>query len=260
MEISKVKIKVYASLSRRKQRDNQGLFVAEGVKCVLETIGLFQLEALVVEKTILAEGTVPACVDANRIYVADMRQMEQISSLSTPPRMLAVYKLPDVTVPAACELQHELVLALDGIQDPGNLGTIMRTADWFGVRHIIASRNTADIFNPKAVQATMGAIGRVHISYTDLPEYISNYKAQTSLPVYGTLLNGKNIYAAPLSETGMIVMGNEGRGISEPVRQLIDSPLLIPSYPRDCETVESLNVAMATAITLSEFRRIIYGS
>lgn len=255
MEISKAKIKVYASLARRKQRESQRLFVAEGQKCVLETLEHFELEALVMEQSLQAECQLPATVDPQRIFTATQRQLEQISSLATPPRMLAIYRLPAIVTPKPEELKGSLTLALDGVQDPGNLGTIMRTADWFGVRNIIASHQTADIFNPKAVQSTMGAIGRVRISYTSLPEFIDEYRAQTVLPVYGTMLEGKDIYSARLEPQGLIVMGNEGRGLTAEVRERISLPLLIPSWPPGEATVESLNVAMATAVTLAEFRR-----
>lgn len=258
MEISKAKIKLYASLSRRKERVNQELFVAEGAKCVFETLPFFQLEALITEKNFAKNPEVSETlrrIPEQKQYIVSNREMEQISSLSTAPNLIAVYLLPHIKLPEPEELADELILALDGVQDPGNLGTIMRAADWFGVKHIIASRQTADIFNPKAVQATMGAIGRVQIAYTDLTEYIRRYAKTTGLSVYGTLLNGKDIFQSDLSPTGMIVMGNEGKGLTEQIRQLIDAPLLIPSYPADSATVESLNVAMATSITLAEFRR-----
>lgn len=229
--------------------------MAEGVKCVRETLPFFTLEALVATPAMLQESGVPAGVGGQRVMTASPRQMEQMSSLSTAPSMLAVYRMPSVSVPAPGDIADGLVLALDGIQDPGNLGTIMRTADWFGIRHIIASPQTADIFNPKTVQATMGSIGRVSICYTHLPDYLAAYREVTGLPVYGTLLDGQDIYQAGLSGKGLIVMGNEGKGLSREVRDLVSSPLLIPSYPQDAPTVESLNVAMATAITLAEFRR-----
>lgn len=257
MEISKGKINSYRALDKRKNRLEQGLFVAEGEKCVLETLPFFSLQALVATSSWLEKRLLPLTVAEDKIFTATTRQLSQISSLSTPPAVLAVYRLPDNTLPSPSEIKNELVLALDGIQDPGNLGTIMRAADWFGIRHIIASPATADIFNPKSVQATMGAIGRVKISYTPLAEYIADYRKSTGNYVYGTLLEGKNIYAAELAAKGMIVMGNEGKGITPEVRELISSALLIPPYPADSQTVESLNVAMATAIVLAEFRRQI---
>lgn len=256
MEISKAKIHAISALGLRRHRRDRGLFVAEGVKCVLETLPYFELDCLVVTRDCQVGHEALAGVDAGRIYMATERQMGQLSSLSTPADMVAVYRMPELMVPAPQSISDELVLALDGVQDPGNLGTIMRAADWFGVRHILASRATADIFNPKSVQATMGAIGRVAISYTDdLPGYIRQYRRVTGRPVYGTMLEGDNIYGVALSACAMIVMGNEGKGLTPQVREVVDSPLLIPPFPADAQTVESLNVAMATAVTLAEFRR-----
>jgi TrmH family RNA methyltransferase len=149
-------------------------------------------------------------------------------------------------------LNNSLVLALDRVQDPGNLGTIIRVADWMGVDTIIASRDTVDVFNPKVVQATMGAIARVKVHYVDLPQFLSSL---TDIPIYGTFLDGTNIYTTPLSPTGIVIMGNEGQGISPEVEKLVNAKILIPSYPPERPTSESLNVATATAITLAEFRR-----
>lgn len=150
-------------------------------------------------------------------------------------------------------LSRQLVVALDGVQDPGNLGTIIRACDWFGVTTILCSRDTVDAFNPKVIQSTMGAIGRVKLHYVDLPAIISQLPDTT--PLIGTFLDGENIYATKLPQSGMIVMGNEGHGISAEVAELINCRLYIPPYPADASHVESLNVAMATAITLAEFRR-----
>ena len=144
-----------------------------------------------------------------------------------------------------------VLVALDGVQDPGNLGTIIRTCDWSGIHHIICSRETADCYNPKVVQATMGALSRVKVHYVDLPMVLD----KLNMPIYVTALDGDNLYDATLSESGIIVMGNEGNGISLEVRQLISHPLLIPSYPAGEATSESLNVGIATAIVLAEFRR-----
>ena len=147
--------------------------------------------------------------------------------------------------------QGRLYLALDGVQDPGNLGTIIRIADWFGINTIYCSTDTADVWNPKVVQATMGSIARVSLYYTDLPQMLKS----AEVPVYGTLLDGENIYSQSLSSDGVIVMGNEGNGLSAPVRELVDRKLLIPSFNSSPDMAESLNVAIATAITCSEFRR-----
>ena len=144
-------------------------------------------------------------------------------------------------------------MALDDIQDPGNLGTIIRTADWYGVKDIFCSRNSADVFNPKVVQATMGAIARVRVHYVDLPDFLKGIS--NSMPIYGTLLDGDNFYKKELSNRGILVMGNEGNGISSEIIPLISERLFIPGYPTDVVSSESLNVSIATAITLAEFRR-----
>lgn len=176
-----------------------------------------------------------------------------MSDLKSASDVIAVYDIPEqiLDIPS---LSGRLVLALDSVQDPGNLGTIIRTADWFGVRDIICSRTTADLYNPKVVQATMGAISRIRVHYTDLEKALTEASA-LGLPVFGTLLDGVDIYTSELSPSGIIVMGNEGNGLSEGVRSLVDHRLLIPSYPPSEPTSESLNVAIATAICLSEFRR-----
>ena len=181
-----------------------------------------------------------------------------MSSLRTPQGVIGVFRKREI----GDSTSFGLVVALDGVQDPGNLGTIIRTCDWFGVRRLVCSHDTADCYNPKVVQATMGALARVQVEYADLVSWLEEIKALNSqpstLPVYGTLLNGRNLYedgAIADRQQGVIIMGNEGNGISEAVRRYITHPLLIPPYPADAETSESLNVAIATAITLAEFRR-----
>lgn len=250
MEISKAKVKLYASLSKKKHRQEEGLFIVEGTKCVLDTIEYFSLDALVAtaewfenhSDLVIADGL---CLKATR------HQIQQISSLSTAPEVVAIYKIPSWQINDAL-MEEELTLVLDGVQDPGNLGTIMRVADWFGITQIVASSDTVDVFNSKSVQASMGAISRVKVFYVDLVEFLN---AKSNLPVYGTLLEGKNIYESVIENRGFVVMGNEGNGISEKVRKLISTPLLIPAYPGDKITSESLNVGVATAITIAEFRR-----
>jgi len=166
-----------------------------------------------------------------------------------------VFEIPDNnTIPEANWFQEHLCIALDGVQDPGNLGTIIRIADWFGIDTIICSQTTADAYSPKVVQATMGSISRVKVFYTDLTEFLR--ELDRDIPIYGTLLDGENIYNSQLSANGIIVMGNEGNGISPAIRELVSHRLLIPSYPLERDTAESLNVAIATAITVAEFRRI----
>ena len=253
MHLSKAQIKWVRSLQQKKNRDAEGVFVAEGEKCVNELRNAFELVLLATPEN------------------ATSTEIEQMSSLRTPQGVIGVFKrrgerlsAPQKSAdfpgtPQARRREGErLVVALDGVQDPGNLGTIIRTCDWFGINDILCSHDTADCYNPKVVQATMGALARVRLHYVDLPQVLAEIKAEGT-PLYGTLLEGISMYqphAIADKQQGVIIMGNEGKGISPAVRQLITHPLLIPSYPADAETSESLNVGIATAIVLAEFRRI----
>lgn len=224
-----------------------GLFVAEGDKCISELIHAFEPVCLI---NFFAPG-----IDASLCYQADEQQVSQMSSLRTPQGSIGVFKMPK-NRSIDSWVFNELVLCLDDVQDPGNLGTIIRTADWFGVRHIVCSSLTADCYNSKVVQATMGALSRVQVYYGDLPTWL----AQQKCPIYGTLLEGKNMYhTLPAQRDGkaILLMGNEGNGISQAIRPMITHPIRIPSYPQGSDTSESLNVAIATAVVLSELRRPI---
>jgi len=179
------------------------------------------------------------------------RGTEKASHLKTPPQLIGIFYQPKNAL-EEIEFVGKLHLVLDGIQDPGNMGTIVRLSDWFGIQHVFCSPDTADIFNPKTVQATMGAIARVNVHYVDLKDLLTR---NNSLPVFGTLLEGENIYKAELPKNGFIVMGNEGKGISPDIQKLITHKLFIPNYPTNSQTSESLNVAVAAAIVCSEFRR-----
>ena len=236
--LSKAQIKWVRSLQQKKTRDELGLFVAEGDKCINDLRDAFELVLLATPEN------------------ATSTEIAQMSSLRTPQGTIAVFK-KNLYNQISIDNSH-LILALDGIQDPGNLGTIIRTCDWFGIHTILCSRDTADCYNPKVVQATMGALARVHLHYVeDLTNTLKQYKSE-GYPIYGTLLEGTNMYhegSIPTKEKGIIVMGNEGNGISKEVRPLITHPLLIPSYPVGTVTSESLNVGIATAIVLAEFRR-----
>jgi len=234
--LSKAQVKWVRSLQQKKHRDAEGVFVAEGAKCVEELRRAFELVLL--------------ATSDNATYT----EIEQMSSLRTPQGVIGVFKKRAFN----SEIPSTLLVALDGVQDPGNLGTIIRTCDWFGIHDILCSRDTADCYNPKVVQATMGALSRVRVHYVDLPKELTLLQ-QSGLPLYGTLLEGENMYepyAIPDKQRGVIIMGNEGNGISESIRKLITHPLLIPSYPINACTSESLNVSIATAIVLAEFRRI----
>lgn len=239
-----------ASLADAKGRRKAGAFMAEGTKCVLDTVEAFAVRHIIATPKWLGEHTLPAGVD---IVEANRGEIGEMCSMSLAPDVIAVYELPQAPAfDPVCALD-DLVVALDRVQDPGNLGTIMRTADWMGITTILASADTVDCFNPKAVQATMGAISRVRVVYGDLPGMLAD-AAALGAPVYGTFLDGDNIYSAQLSEGGIVVMGNEGRGISAEVAATVNRRLLIPPYPAGRPTSESLNVATATAIVLSQFR------
>lgn len=234
--ISKNQLKAVRQLEMKKYRTREGLFVAEGPKVVGDLLRCGFRPAMLFATAEWNGG------DAQLVTDDELRKL---SFLQHPQQVLAVFPIPDVQ-PAAQKSQ--LALVLDGVQDPGNLGTIIRIADWFGISTIFCSEDTADAWNPKVVQATMGSIARVQIVYCDLQQLLKD----TTLPVYGTLLDGNNIYEQELKPEGYIVMGNEGNGISAPIRQLVTHRLLIPSFRPGAE---SLNVAIATAITCSEFRR-----
>lgn len=251
MELTNAMRRMVASLDSPRVRHQEGLFKAEGTKCVLETLPYFRLESLFATDGWLSCAELPVSVRAKVVKVA-RKDIERMSSLSCAPDVIAVYRIPEHTLLPE-SLCGKLSLALDTIQDPGNLGTIMRTADWMGVDTLICSHDTVDVYNPKVVQSTMGAIARVKVHYVDLSDVLGALAGQ--LPVIGTFLDGSDIYASRLPENGIIVIGNEGRGISEAVERYVDMRLTIPSYPPHRMKVESLNAAMATGIVLAEFRR-----
>lgn len=235
--ISKNQIKFVRQLEQKKYRKKEGLFVAEGPKVVGDLLRAgFNAQEIYATKEWNSNG--------KRVQEVTEEELRKVSFLQHPQQVLALFEIPS----AKLSSDSALSLALDDVQDPGNLGTIIRIADWFGISTIYCSENTVDAWSPKVVQATMGSIARVNIVYTDLKELIQN----ASVPVYGTLLDGQNIYTQELSQDGIIVMGNEGNGISQAIRPLINRKLLIPQFH---EGPESLNVAIATAITCSEFRR-----
>ncbi len=253
--ISKNRIKYLHSLDLKKNRKKTQEFVAEGVKLVDELLPVFECVyvAAVPEWIRCHESQVAALREKAVVDDLSEEELRRASLLQHPQEVIAVFRQPVYKDEAASLCEQELVLALDGVQDPGNLGTIVRVADWFGIEHILCAPSTADIYNPKAVQATMGSLARVRLHYVDLKELI--YGLPAEVPVYGTFLDGKNLYKESLSSRGLIVMGNEGNGISEELRPLINRRLLIPNYPEGRQTAESLNVAMATGIICAEFRR-----
>lgn len=255
MEITKANRRLVASLATVKGRREHGMFVAEGTKCVLETIALFDAVALLATEKWLDSHSTELPGNIADITVVKRADIIEMSSLSTPPDVIAIYRIPNTEM--SRPVPSELVLALDRVQDPGNLGTIVRIASWMGIGDIYCSTDTVDLYNPKVVQATMGAIARVRVHYCDLPTLLAEAR-RDGIPVYGTFLDGTDIYHSTLTPGGIIVMGNEGNGICAEVAREIDNRLLIPSFPPDAPCVESLNVSMATAITTAEFRRRQY--
>jgi len=243
--------KLIASLRQAKNRKKEGLFVIEGTRAVLDTAAFFDVSRLVATNGWL-EKHGHALPKGMEVLTASPQDVERMSSLTTPQGIMAVCRIPD-PAPFVRPDAGELVLALDTVQDPGNLGTIMRVADWFGVTRILASEETADVWNPKVIQASMGAIARVRVTYCNLRETLE--RECGGVPVYGTFLDGDNIYATELTNGGILVMGNEGNGISDEVGRVVGRRIKIPAYPAGRTAVESLNVSMATGIVLAEFRR-----
>ena len=255
--ISKSLLKQIKSLELRKFRKESGLFVAEGGKTVQDLIDLgLDCTAIIATEQWLKSHKLNT---RTAVSVVSEEDIKKASFLRTPQGVLALFKqqqhIIDLTTP-----ERELCLALDNIQDPGNMGTIIRIADWFGIKAIFATKDTVDVFNPKVVQATMGAIFRVKLHYVDLPE-LSEMLLSEGGSIYGTFLDGENIYSREL-KTGVdspvvIVIGNESEGISDKMGALVSDRLYIPPFPADSPGSESLNAAIATAITVAEFRRRI---
>lgn len=248
--ISKNQIKTIRSLDTKKGRGKEMAFVAEGPKVVADLAELYAPKLLVATEKWLHEN--PEMAKYNCAVVAE-EELRKVSFLQHPQQVLGVFPIEKAEGENLEVGETELCLALDGVQDPGNLGTIVRIADWFGIQRIFCSCDTADVYNPKVVQATMGSVARVKVVYTDLEKLFTGLP--DGFPVYGTFLDGENIYEKKLSQNGIVVMGNEGKGISPAVARCVNQRLLIPNFPEGRRTADSLNVAIATAIVCSEFRR-----
>ena len=239
--VSKNQIKLITSLQQKKYRNEHKLFIAEGVKVIQELLqSNFVLEHLFVTEVIFDEISISKKTFINE---ADMKR---ITALSSPSSCLALFKIPNEP-----KIDNKgLIVALDDIRDPGNLGTIIRLCDWFGVTQLLCSAETVDVYNPKVIQSTMGSIARVKVNYVDLSKFIS----ESSLPIFGTFMDGKNVYKEVLPNEGILILGNEANGISTSLEKTIKYKIAIPRFG-EIQQTESLNVATATAILLSEFRR-----
>ncbi|HBK28407.1 MAG TPA: RNA methyltransferase [Parabacteroides sp.] len=248
--LSKNKIKYIHSLEQKKHRSKEQAFVAEGNKLVSDMLPHYSCPLLIAKPCWMAtQGD----ITTDELIVAEDEDIRKASLLKSPQDVLAVFRIPSWKIEEA-DPQNELILMLDGIQDPGNLGTIIRLADWFGFEHIICSPDTVDVFNPKVVQSTMGALAHVKVHYTELGAYLEKQK-ERNIPIYGTFLEGEDIYEKDLSGNGVVIMGNEGNGIRKELEEMVNEKLYIPSYPQGRSTAESLNVAIATAVVCAEFRR-----
>lgn len=249
--LSKNKIKFLQSLWQKKKREELGLFIVEGIRSVQEIVSSsITIETIIGSDTILNNFSTKdiECIEASE------DEIKKISLQQSPQGIIAVCKLPSYQLPSPSEIREELTLLLDCVQDPGNMGTIIRLASWFGIRHIVCSPDSVDCFNPKVVQSTMGAIAKVAVHYTHLPSFIADAK-HFEIPVFGTFLDGENIYSTNLPANGFIIMGNEGNGISTEIEKLVTTKICIPNYSSDQNNVESLNVGIATAIVCAEFKR-----
>lgn len=261
LTISKNIIKRVQSLAQRKARRQEGLFVAEGNKLVGDNLASMRcMELFATQSWWDANGHLLQGMTGSRTsgheplqYLVTETEMQRLSLMQAPQEVLGVFAIPQYELDAET-LTNELTVVLDEVQDPGNVGTIIRLCDWFGIRNIVCSPTTADCFAPKVVQATMGAIARVKVHYTPLEAFLDDMRKR-GLPIYGTYLEGENIYQTQLTQQGLIIMGNEGKGINPALKPYVDHKLNIPSYPVGMPTSESLNVGIATAITVAEFRR-----
>ena len=248
-KVSNNTIKFVASLSQKKYRDKEGCFIAEGNKCVRDTWDYFKCRMLIATQNWYENFGNYTHMEI--LQIATRQQMQKMSQFSNPSEVIAVYEIPEVTYTDS-EVENNINIILEGVQDPGNLGTIIRLADWFGIKNIFCNKQTVDVYNHKVIQATMGAISRVKVHYCDLEELIESFP---EMDVFGTTLDGENIYSTSLPDRGFVIFGNEGNGMSERLKAMTTRNLYIPSPVVEGSTSESLNVGLAAAITISEFCR-----
>ena len=254
--ITKQQIKYILSLQQKKNRNDLNLYVIEGLKLVLEAIRQIPHDIEFICLATKNQDLIKEEISGTKIQVLECTSdvFKKISSLTTPQEILAVIKKPKRKVFSPDSL-HDLCLALDGIRDPGNMGTIIRLADWFGIRQVVCSPDTVDCYSPKVVQATMGAILRVDLIYTELSQWLDDIKRKRDVTIYCTASNGDNLYTSTFKKPAIIIMGNEANGISEGLIQLTDKTICIPNYSNFPDKTESLNVSVATGVICAEFRR-----
>lgn len=248
--ISKNRIKLIKSLSIKKFRDETGLFVAEGTKLVVDLSSTYDCDILIATREWISTQQP---LKSKELIECEFNELKKISNQKSPQGVIAVFKKQENNW-SMDKIKNNLNLVLDDIQDPGNLGTIIRIADWFGISNVFCSKYTTDAYNPKTVQASMGALARVSIHVVDIMDFLTEIK-KASVPIYGTFMNGSNIYNEQLSSSGILIMGNEGNGISSEIESFVETKLFIPNFPKGTFTSESLNVSVATALVCAEFRR-----
>ena len=247
--LSKSQIGFIKSLHQKKYRKENKLFIVEGIKTLMEFFSSkYQIQSIYYLPQY--QSLLPKLAPNIKLFEVNNAELEKISTLQAPQGILALLAIPDNQEIAPEKLKNKFSLVLDGVQDPGNMGTIIRTADWFGFEHIICSTNSVDVFNPKTVQATMGSLARVNICYTNLSEYLQ----QVQLPVYAAMLNGENLYKVEWQQEGLIILGNEGQGISDDVAKMVSRSITIPRVG----SAESLNVSISAAIICAEISRNLY--
>ncbi|MCE1198682.1 MAG: RNA methyltransferase [Marinilabiliales bacterium] len=250
--LSKQKIEWIRSLQKKRERESLGLFIAEGEKLVSDLLGTTLEPVLLLAAPGVNESTLTSHSGIEVLRISE-KEMERISAFRSPSPLLGLFKIPEWPAPGLDPFQ-DLTLALDGIQDPGNLGTMVRMADWFGIRHIFCSPDCADLYNPKCVQSTMGALARVAVHYQPLDGLLSKAR-ESALPIYGTYMSGADLYTNEWSQPAILLMGSEGQGISDDLEKYLSGKIAIPPFPEGSTQLESLNVAVSASIVCAEFRR-----
>jgi RNA methyltransferase, TrmH family len=253
--LSKAKISLINSLMIKKYRDKHNLFIAEGEKIVKEI-----LNSNINVKYLFAETNVNIPESTERIsevITISEREIKRISQLKTPSKLIAIAEIPNKKTDFD-SITNEICIAFEDIQNPGNLGSIIRTCDWFGIKNVFLSENSVDLYSPKTIQATAGAFLRINVHYTNLDLFVKDYIKKTGNQCYGTFLTGENIYTSELKNRGLIIFGNEGKGISTTIEKLISKKIYIPNFSTKPEQSESLNISSAVSVVCSEFKRNKY--